>query len=418
MLLNNVLSITFKPNERVFLGWKIRQFNNIHIQQINNDLLDELSPPQEHDYQIKRTKNCRNVRYILREGNKNYKYCSNTNDIYLDSTNGFFLPVFNFSKRLLKMERYSLEKPSLPSFLELQADKNITNVAKRNSSILFDTSKYQIKCKTPACHSIKIADKKKGTTRSLKDEVSEEMFKLSTSEKGDSFKFYEASTDSFKMGRYLRVDYSITGFVSIIGEGREEKHVLENCAIIDLQTAQVKEVASARDEICYIDDYLSKVRFTFFKPVPVYIGTKTYLYKSPNKPTKMYLIKGDKVTLLDEKTDNSGQKWYFINYKGKKDLNMWIKAEAIDIEHEKETTQKPEQEIKPSKSKELEQVPQTKIQTAEPIDIAKQELITISPKNAEIIKAEKAEPIEKSASGSISLTFLASLFGLLVWRVS
>jgi len=58
---------------------------------------------------------------------------------------------------------------------------------------------------------------------------------------------------------------------------------------------------------------------------------KQYLYSEPSRITNMYLIKGDKVTILDEKTDDSGQKWYFINYKGKKDINMWIKAEAVDL---------------------------------------------------------------------------------------
>ncbi|WGE74251.1 hypothetical protein [Actinobacillus equuli] len=58
---------------------------------------------------------------------------------------------------------------------------------------------------------------------------------------------------------------------------------------------------------------------------------KAYLYRSPNNVSKKYLIKDDEITILNEKTDNSGQKWYFINYKGKKDINMWIKAEAVDL---------------------------------------------------------------------------------------
>lgn len=62
------------------------------------------------------------------------------------------------------------------------------------------------------------------------------------------------------------------------------------------------------------------------------IAKKTYLHTDAFEPTKMYLIKGDKVTLLNEQTDSEGQKWYYINYQGKKDLNMWIKAEAIDVE--------------------------------------------------------------------------------------
>ena len=136
---------------------------------------------------------------------------------------------------------------------------------------------------------------------------------------------------------------------------------------------------------------------------------KTYLHKIPNKKTKMYLIKGDKVTLLDEKTDASGQKWYFINYKGKKELNMWIKAEAVDLE--------PKNEPKPAeKPKAKKPEPVTKTRTSKPAEVAQVTLTTTPPKNAEIIKAEKAEPI-KTAKGSTSFTLLASMFGLLSLRL-
>ncbi len=46
---------------------------------------------------------------------------------------------------------------------------------------------------------------------------------------------------------------------------------------------------------------------------------------------KIYLVKGDKVIILKEQKGNKGRKWYFINYKGKKDINMWIKAESVDL---------------------------------------------------------------------------------------
>lgn len=63
-----------------------------------------------------------------------------------------------------------------------------------------------------------------------------------------------------------------------------------------------------------------------------FINSKTFLYSEPSSKhqSNMYLIKNDQVILLEEKTDNN-QKWYFINYKGKKDINMWIKAEAVDL---------------------------------------------------------------------------------------
>jgi len=76
-----------------------------------------------------------------------------------------------------------------------------------------------------------------------------------------------------------------------------------------------------------LPSWLTKLKSKYFYK----IIKKSYLHKTPNKTTKMYLVKGDKITILDEQTDSSGQKWYFINYKGKKDLNMWIKAEAVDL---------------------------------------------------------------------------------------
>ncbi|MFA7030615.1 MAG: SH3 domain-containing protein [Candidatus Cloacimonadaceae bacterium] len=53
---------------------------------------------------------------------------------------------------------------------------------------------------------------------------------------------------------------------------------------------------------------------------------KQPLYKSPSidSKTKMYLIKGDKVEILEEK-DN----WLHILYKGKKEIKAWIPKDAI-----------------------------------------------------------------------------------------
>ncbi|MDD5212445.1 MAG: hypothetical protein PHV62_08510, partial [Sulfuricurvum sp.] len=58
---------------------------------------------------------------------------------------------------------------------------------------------------------------------------------------------------------------------------------------------------------------------------------KSPLYKelSESSQSKMYLIAGDKVILLDSKTDGAGQEWYYISYQGKKEIKMWIKAEAV-----------------------------------------------------------------------------------------
>lgn len=58
---------------------------------------------------------------------------------------------------------------------------------------------------------------------------------------------------------------------------------------------------------------------------------KASLSKLPSESakSKMYLVTGDKVKLLDTQTDDAGQEWYYISYQGKKEIKMWIKAEAV-----------------------------------------------------------------------------------------
>ena len=58
---------------------------------------------------------------------------------------------------------------------------------------------------------------------------------------------------------------------------------------------------------------------------------KSYLYSSISVRSDMYLIKGDRVHILEERIDEHGIKWFFINYKGKKEINMWIKSDSVDL---------------------------------------------------------------------------------------
>ena len=58
---------------------------------------------------------------------------------------------------------------------------------------------------------------------------------------------------------------------------------------------------------------------------------KSYLYSSIGVRSDIYLIKGDRVHILEERIDEHGIKWFFINYKGKKEINMWIKADSVDL---------------------------------------------------------------------------------------
>ena len=225
---------------------------------------------------------------------------------------------------------------------------------------------------------------------------------------------------NMKSSGFYRIDLSLNQDNQIISEGETET----NRSFIDENTINICKRYTFRGEDLKILDYsimhpLSNSgfcgycdrtisncdRFNIFN-----VKLKSFLHSTLKQPTKMYLIKGDKVTILDEETDNSGQKWYFINYKGKKELNMWIKAEAVDLAP-KATEPKPTEKTTPK-----EPAPQTNITTPEPAEIAKQELDTNPPKNTEIIKAEKIEPI-KSANGSSSFALLASMFGLLSLRL-
>ncbi|NBB32005.1 hypothetical protein [Cellulophaga sp. BC115SP] len=52
--------------------------------------------------------------------------------------------------------------------------------------------------------------------------------------------------------------------------------------------------------------------------------SKSIIYDSPNSPTKMYLIKGDEVEILEEK-----EEWLNIRYYGKKIIEGWIKKSDI-----------------------------------------------------------------------------------------
>ncbi|MDR1227122.1 MAG: hypothetical protein LBK47_09540 [Prevotellaceae bacterium] len=52
------------------------------------------------------------------------------------------------------------------------------------------------------------------------------------------------------------------------------------------------------------------------------VSSKSTIYAEPDKPTRMYLIKGDIVTVLEEK-----EGWIKMEYEGKKLITGWIKKE-------------------------------------------------------------------------------------------
>jgi hypothetical protein len=55
------------------------------------------------------------------------------------------------------------------------------------------------------------------------------------------------------------------------------------------------------------------------------LQNKQLLYSEPQIKTKMYLVKGDEVEILEEKDD-----WLYILYKGKKDIKAWIPKSAVE----------------------------------------------------------------------------------------
>ncbi|AFI85966.1 hypothetical protein BBH51_06545 [Aggregatibacter actinomycetemcomitans] len=98
----------------------------------------------------------------------------------------------------------------------------------------------------------------------------------------------------------------------------EEKYIIGN-------NYELRKPYSSNGKVIAADIYYNQKKLT------PNIKEKSYLYYDLNKKSNMYLVKGDKVSILDEKTAPNGQSWYFINYKGKKEINMWIEADSVDL---------------------------------------------------------------------------------------
>ena len=103
-------------------------------------------------------------------------------------------------------------------------------------------------------------------------------------------------------------------------------HIDENSVYLVKESTRYLEIESSiRDRVCdYF--YSNKVKKCFYL-----ILRKSYLYDLNRKKTGIYLINGDRVKIIKTALDSDGTKWYFINYKGKKEINMWIKADSVDL---------------------------------------------------------------------------------------
>lgn len=71
----------------------------------------------------------------------------------------------------------------------------------------------------------------------------------------------------------------------------------------------------------FVQDFIIELKKDVLKPI---LADKATIYSAPNKPTKMYLVKGDEVECLEEK-----ESWYKIRYYGKKTIEGWVKKEDI-----------------------------------------------------------------------------------------
>jgi hypothetical protein len=92
------------------------------------------------------------------------------------------------------------------------------------------------------------------------------------------------------------------------------------------QVAIIKGEKLGTPELLVKDKHMvPSIHWAFFgkpgKPQQIAVD-KSIIYSQPNKPTKMYLVKGDVVTVREEK-----EGWLRVEYEGKKLVTGWIKKE-------------------------------------------------------------------------------------------
>ena len=109
------------------------------------------------------------------------------------------------------------------------------------------------------------------------------------------------------------IEYEINNYISIL-------------LSIDYDFEKINNVMEILNNTGYTAQSERILSYNYVK-----IKEKSYLYSDDLMKSNMYLIKGDKVKILKDKLDDKGIKWYLINYKGKKEINMWIKADSVDL---------------------------------------------------------------------------------------
>ena len=198
-------------------------------------------------------------------------------------------------------------------------------ISSEKENILFENDIYRLSLDSSGnCSKLNLFNKKDKKNIPILDRLSflDYSFNLSLKCNSPDFISWDRSFGNNYNNDFLVLNYDLIGYV-YNQEEKPEKHVEYYCSILDLSTGEFLTKENSNYGFCKMD--------TLSLPDEVSIKTdKALLYNQPNKNSNKYLIKGDKVKIFYHYIDNKDE-WYLINYKGRKEINMWIKADSVDL---------------------------------------------------------------------------------------
>jgi hypothetical protein len=105
-----------------------------------------------------------------------------------------------------------------------------------------------------------------------------------------------------------------------------ENHQKTNKYLIKGDTVEVLEEQNYFLKIKFknIEGFIPRIDVEAYNTFRI-TKTKVIIHLAPNKPTKMYVLKGDDVELIDRQND-----WLKIRFKGKKTIEGWIKKSELE----------------------------------------------------------------------------------------
>jgi hypothetical protein len=114
-----------------------------------------------------------------------------------------------------------------------------------------------------------------------------------------------------KKGYMMRSELYFEDDKLIIEGGKLAEYTRLEC--LSSMTLRLLYKRGKKDNRNYLKEYINI-------DVTEVVSSKSTIYSEPDKPTKMYLVKGDVVTVLEEK-----EGWIKMEYEGKKLITGWIK---------------------------------------------------------------------------------------------